>query len=165
MISGVWWKLAWNVFFVVSASLSGGMMVAQLAGCSTVKSAASVVPGASYVPGLEDDESGGPQVGEKLHFKISPDEALEILAEVAPAHEWELDAVGEQYDLEGLRGKYFRLLTRRFIGGVYEMNGVFFIEPEGTYVIVGKKDTGFPQELVEPFTAAVEAKTGTTKTQ
>jgi hypothetical protein len=165
MISGVWWKLAWNVFFVVSASLSGGMMVAQLAGCSTVKSAASVVPGASYIPGLEDDKSDGPQVGEKLHFKISPDEALAILAEVAPAHEWELDAVGEQYDLEGLRGKYFRLLTRRFIGGVYEMNGVFFLEPEGTYVVVGKKDTGFPQELVAPFTAAVEAKTGAAKAQ
>jgi hypothetical protein len=134
-------------------------------GCGTVKSAASVVPGASYVPGLAEDKSDGPQVGEKLHFKISPDEALEILAEVAPAHEWELDAVGEQYDLEGLRGKYFRLLTRRFIGGVYEMNGVFFIEPGGTYVVVGKKDTGFPQELVAPFTAAVEAKTGAAKAQ
>jgi hypothetical protein len=36
------------------------------------------------------------------------------------------------------------------------MNGVFFAEPEGTYVIVGKTDTGFPQDLVEPFTAAVE---------
>jgi hypothetical protein len=125
------------------------------AGCSTVKSAASVVPGSSLV-GLKPDASDGPQVGEKIHFKVSPDEALEILAQVGPEHGWELDAVGEQYDLQGSRGRYFRLLTRRFIGGVYEMNGVFFAEPEGTYVIVGKTDTGFPQDLVEPFTAAVE---------
>jgi hypothetical protein len=45
------------------------------------------------------------------------------------------------------------------------MNGVFFTEPEGTYVVVGKKDTGFPQELVEPFTAAIEARKGSMKTQ
>lgn len=145
--------------------LLGIACLTAFSGCSTVKSAASAVPGASYVPGLADEKADGPQVGEKLHFKISPDEALEILAEVAPAHEWELDAVGEQYDLEGLRGKYFRLLTRRFIGGVYEMNGVFFIEPGGTYVIVGKKDTGLPHELVAPFTAAVEAKTRAAQAQ
>ncbi len=126
-------------------------------GCGTVKSAASAVPGASYV-GLTADQPEGPQVGEKLHFKLSPEEALAVLAEVAPAHGWELDATGDQYDLQGFRGKYFRLLTRRFIGGVFEMNGVFFTEPEGVYVIVGKKNTGFPQDLVAPFTAAVQAR-------
>ncbi len=133
------------------------------AGCSSVKSVASAVPGASLV-GLKADAPEGPQVGEKVHFKISPEEALEILAEVAPKHEWELDAVDDQYDLQGLRGKYFRLLTRRFIGGVFEMNGVFFIEPEGTYVVVGVRNTGFPQELLAPFTAAVEARKGSAKT-
>lgn len=133
-------------------------------GCSSVKSVASAVPGSSLV-GLKADAPEGPQVGEKVHFKISPDDALEILAKVAPAHEWELDAVGEQYDLQGLRGKYFRLLTRRFIGGVYEMNGVFFTEPEGTYVVVGTKDTGFPQELLAPFTAAVEERAGVARTR
>ena len=97
--------------------LLGVACLTVFSGCSAVKSAASVVPGASYVPGLADDKSDGPQVGEKLHFKISPDEALEILAEVAPAHEWELDAVGEQYDLEGLRGKYFKLRSFKFLLG------------------------------------------------
>ena len=163
MIAVVWWRLSWNVFLFVRAGLCGGIVVAQLAGCSTVKSAASVVPGASYVPGLADSKSGGPQAGEKLYFKISPDEALEILAEVAPQHGWQLASAGEQYDLQGLRGKYFRLETTRFLGGATEMNGVFFIEPEGTYVVVGKKYTGLPEELVEPFMAAVEAKTGTAK--
>ncbi len=123
-------------------------------GCSTVK---------SVVPGLQDEQSSGPKVGEKLHFKVTPEEALAILREVAPAHEWAVDVTGDQYDLQGFRGKYFRLLTQRFLGGVFEMNGVFFIEPEGTYVVVGSKETGFPQELVEPFTAAVAAKTEAAK--
>src|SRR6266404_6201007 len=95
-------------------------------GCRTVK---------SVIPGLKDDKPSGPQAGEKVHFKIPPAEALAILAEVAPAHEWELDVTGDQYDIQGFRGKYFRLLTQRFIGGVYEMNGVFFREPEGSYVV------------------------------
>jgi hypothetical protein len=111
------------------------------------------------VPGLKDDASAGPKAGEKLHFKITPEEALAILKEVAPTREWEMDVSGDQYDLQGYRGKYFRILTKRFIGGVFEMNGVFFAEPEGTYVLVGSKETGLPQELVEPFTAAVAAKT------
>ncbi len=140
--------------------LIGSIALAMSIGCSTAKSVVSAVPGASYVPGLEAEQTSGPAVGAKLHFKLTPDEALKILATVAPAHGWELDAVGEQYDLQGLRGKYFRLLTRRFIGGVFEINGVFFSEPTGTYIVIGKKDTGFPQDLIEPFTAAVVAKTG-----
>ncbi|MBI3246456.1 MAG: hypothetical protein HYZ50_08115 [Deltaproteobacteria bacterium] len=132
-------------------------------GCSTARSVVSAVPGASYVPGLQAETSSATTVGKKLHFKITPDEALQILATVAPAHGWELDAVGEQYDLQGLRGKYFRLLTSRFIGGVFEINGVFFSEATGTYIVVGKKDTGFPQDLVEPFTAAVAVKTSQTQ--
>jgi hypothetical protein len=145
------------------AVLLGVACLTVSSGCGTVKSAASVVPGASYVPGLADSKSDGPQAGEKLYFKISPDEALEILAEVAPQHGWQLASAGEQYDLQGLRGKYFRLETTRFLGGATEMNGVFFIDPAGTYVVVGKKYTGLPEELVEPFMAAVEARTGTAK--
>ena len=40
------------------------------------------------------------------------------------------------------------------------MNGVFYLEPGGTYTVVGTKSTGFPQALVEPFTAAVAERTG-----
>jgi len=127
-------------------------------GCGTMKSVVSVVPGASYVPGLVDSKPDGPQEGEKLQFKISPDEALEILADIAPQHGWQLAGAGEQHDLQGLRGKYFRLETTRFLGGATEMNGVFFIDPGGTYVVVGKRNTGLPEELVEPFVAAVAAK-------
>lgn len=139
----------------------GVVCMLTLTGCGSVQSAASVVPGASYIPGLAEDESGEPKEGDKLHLKISPDEALEILAKVAPQHGWQLAAVGEQYDLQGLRGKYFRLETTRFLGGATEMNGVFFIEPEGTYVVVGKRNTGLPEDLVGPFTTAVKEKMGT----
>ena len=139
----------------------GMACVLMLSGCSSVQSAASAVPGASYIPGLAEDESGEPKEGDKLHLQISPDDALVILSEVAPQHGWTLAAVGEQHDLEGLRGKYFRLETTRFLGGATEMNGVFFIEGEGAYVIVGKRHTGLPEELVEPFIAAVKERTGT----
>ena len=39
------------------------------------------------------------------------------------------------------------------------MSGVFFSEPSGSYVLVGKHDSGLPQELTGPFLAAVEART------
>jgi len=139
----------------------GAVCVVVMSGCSSVQSAASAVPGASYIPGLAEDESGEPQEGDKLHLKISPDDALVILSEVAPQHGWTLAAVGEQHDLQGLRGKYFRLETTRFLGGATEMNGVFFIEEEGAYVVVGKRHTGLPEELVAPFIAAVKERTGT----
>ena len=95
-----------------------------------------------------------------MHFKISPEEAVAILTEIAPQHDWEVEATGDQFDLQGYRGKYFRLITGRFIGGPLEMNGVFYLEPGGTYTVVGTKSTGFPQALVEPFTAAVAERTG-----
>jgi len=139
----------------------GAVCVVGMSGCSSVQSAASAVPGASYIPGLSEDESGEPKEGDKLHLKISPDDALVILSEVAPQHGWKLAAVGEQHDLQGLRGKYFRLETIRFLGGATEMNGVFFLEEGGAYVIVGKRHTGLPEELVTPFISAVRERTGT----
>jgi hypothetical protein len=132
------------------------LCVVGTAGCSIVK---------AVVPGQGEEKSSGPQVGEKVHFKISPEEAVAILAEIAPQHEWEVEVTGDQFDLQGFRGKYFRLLTGRFIGGPLEVNGVFFLEPGGTYVVVGSKNTGLPQALVEPFTAAVATRTGAAKEQ
>ncbi|MBI3757659.1 MAG: hypothetical protein HY267_06755 [Deltaproteobacteria bacterium] len=140
----------------VAVFLVGAVCCWANVGCGTVT---------SLVPGLGEDKSTGPQVGEKVHFKISPEEAVAILAEIAPQHEWEVEVTGDQFDLQGFRGKFFRLLTGRFIGGPLEVNGVFFLEPGGTYAVVGKKDTGLPQALVEPFTAAVAERTGAAKEQ
>ena len=132
------------------------LCVVGTAGCSAVK---------AVIPGQGEEKPSGPQVGEKVHFKISPEEAVAILAEIALQHEWEVETTGDQFDLQGFRGKYFRLLRGRFIGGPLEVNGVFFLEPGGTYAVVGSKNTGLPQELVEPFTAAVAERTGTAKEQ
>ncbi len=118
-------------------------------GCSTVK---------SVVPGMKSD-SPGVAVGDKLHLKIPPEEAITILSEVAPQNGWKVASTGDQFDLQGLRGKYFRLETQRFLGGAKEMSGVFFTEPSGSYVVVGKSNAGLPQELAEPLLAAVEART------
>jgi hypothetical protein len=120
-----------------------------LTNCGTVKSA---------VPGMGSDSSSAAKAGERLHFKVTPEEALAILVELAPQNGWEVVSTGDQYDLQGLRGKYFRLETTRFIGGRSSMSGVFFGEPTGTYVIVGKRDAGLPQDLAAPLIAAIEGR-------
>ncbi|HEV8715954.1 MAG TPA: hypothetical protein VGX03_24395 [Candidatus Binatia bacterium] len=124
----------------------------HLTGCSTVK---------SVIPGMGSDSPSGAAVGEKLHFKITPEEAIAILQEVAPQNGWKVASTGDQFDLQGLRGKYFRLETEKFLGGKKDMSGVFFSEPSGSYVVVGKSNMGLPQELTGPFLAAVEARTKT----
>jgi hypothetical protein len=88
---------------------------------------------------------------------------VRILDEVAAQHGWSIVSVGDQYDMQGQRGKYFRMETSRFIGGRKEMSGVFFTEPEGSYVVVGKNDAGLPEEIVEPFLAAVKTHVDGTK--
>ena len=124
--------------------------LAGLTGCSTVK---------SVVPGMGGDSPPGVAAGEKLHIKITPEEAIAVLQEVAPQNGWQVASTGDQFDLQGSRGKYFRLETEKFLGGKKDMSGVFFSEPSGSYVLVGKHDSGLPQELTGPFLAAVEART------
>ena len=121
----------------------------HLTGCSTVK---------SLVPGMGKDKSAAADSGERLHLSVPPEEAVAILREVAPQNGWQVVSTGDQFDMQGPRGKYFRLETDRFIGGRKSVSGVFFSEPSGTYVIVGKQDTGLPEALAAPLTAAVEAR-------
>lgn len=122
-------------------------------GCNPLSTVKSVVPGLK-------SESSAPEVGEKLKLRITPDEAVRILDDVAGANGWYLVSVGDQHDMQGGRGKYFRLETDRFIGGRKEMAGVFFSDPAGAYVLVGKHDHGLPEELVPPFLAAVRQRSG-----
>ena len=126
------------------------LCIASCSGCSTVK---------SVVPGMKSDTPSGPEAGEKLHLKLPPEEALAVLQEVAPQHGWKVASTGDQFDLQGLRGKYFRLEAERFLGGPKDVGGVFFSEPSGSYVMVEKSGAGLPKELTEPFLAAVEART------
>jgi hypothetical protein len=136
-----------RLLFLVSFLIS-------LAGCSTVK---SVVPGMG-----SSDTPSAAKAGEKLHFKMTPEEALTLLGEVAAQNGWQVVSSGDQYDMQGLRGKYFRIETERFIGGTKEMSGIFFSEPTGTYVVVGKNDSGLPEGLTGPFIAAAEERTKAT---
>ena len=102
----------------------------------------------------------GIEAGEKVHLKVPPEQAVQLLDEVAAQHGWSIVSVGDQYDMQGQRGKYFRLETTRFIGGRKEMSGVFFNEPNGSYVVIGKTDAGLPEELVQPFLTAVNEHVG-----
>src|SRR5262249_42978470 len=120
------------------------------AGCSTVK---------SVMPGMGSESPPGAAAGEKLHLKVTPEEAIAILQEVALQNGWQVASMGDQFDLQGPRGKYFRVETEKFLGGWKSMSGVFFSEASGSSVLVGKHDTGLPQELTGPFLTAVEVRT------
>ena len=124
-------------------------------GCNPIRTVQSVVPGLK-------SESSEPEVGEKLKLQIPPDEAVRVLDDVAAENGWYLVSVGDQHDMQGRRGKYFRLETDRFIGGRKQMAGVFFSDAAGSYVLVGKYDTGLPQELVPAFMAAVQQRSSAT---
>jgi hypothetical protein len=124
--------------------------LAALIGCSSI-------PG--FRPNAPEGDKGD-KAGQKLYLNISPAEALDILTEIAPERGWEVKSVGEQYDLTGPRGKYFRLETQRLIGGKAEMSGVFFGDPKGTYVLIGEREMGLPEDLVDPLKAAVQQRVG-----
>lgn len=115
----------------------------------------------SSIPGFRSDsEDEDGEAGQRLYLQVSPEEALDILTALAPGHGWEVKSVGNQYDLTGPRGKYFRLETRRLIGGASEMSGVFFSDPKGSYVLVGKREMGLPEDLVAPLKSAIQERSG-----
>lgn len=118
-----------------------------LAGCSLK----SLMPG-------EEKTSALPAAGEQLNLSVTPEEAIVILREVAQQHGWKLVRTGDQLDMQGSRGKYFWLQADKVIGGRQYISGVFFKDPAGTYVMVGDKDSGLPESLVQPLMAAVGAK-------
>ncbi len=113
----------------------------------------------SSIPGFRSDSEES-EAGQRLYLQVSPEEALDILTALAPEHGWEIKSVGNQYDLTGLRGKYFRLETRRLIGGASEMSGVFFSDLKGSYVLVGKREMGLPEDLVDPLKSAIQERNG-----
>ena len=124
-------------------------------GCGTVK---------SVIPGMGTDQPTGLAAGEKLHLKVTPEEAIAILQDIAPQAGWQMVSAGDQRDLQGLRGKYFVLETEKFIGGLQSISGIFFSEPAGSYVLVGKRNTGLPEALAAPLMAAAAARRGAAET-
>jgi len=119
------------------------LCLSLLASCSTVKSVVTGKPSED----LPDD---------RQHLPVSPEEAVAALIEVAPQHGWTVVSTGDQFDIHGPRGKFFRLETERFLGGAKSVNGVFFSEPTGAYVMINDSN-GLPEELVEPLIAAIKA--------
>jgi hypothetical protein len=99
-------------------------------------------------------------VGGQQHLPVSPEEAVTVLLEVAPQNGWEVVSTGDEFDINGPRGKYFRLEAERTIGGKKSVSGVFFSEATGSYVTISDK-TGLPEALVEPLIAAIKARRGT----
>jgi len=122
--------------------------------------------GCSSIPGFRSEpEDEGADVGQRLYLQVSAEEALDILTALAPEHGWEVKSIGNQYDLTGPRGKYFRLEAQRLLGGPSEMSGVFFSDPKGSYVLVGKREMGLPEDLVAPLKSAIEAESGAEASQ
>jgi hypothetical protein len=95
----------------------------------------------------------------RQHFPVTPQEAVDFLAEIAPRHGWEVVSTGDEYDGRSQRGKFFRLEPNRAGGGRKAMSGVFYAEPKGTYVRVSE-DNGLPELLVAPLIAEIKEKNG-----
>ena len=118
--------------------------------------------GCSSIPGFRPNApkagagDAGDEASKKLYLTVSPEEALDALTEIAPEHGWKINSVGEQYDLTGARGKYFRIETQKLIGGRLETSGVFFSDPKGTYVLIGEREMGLPEDLIDPLKAALQ---------
>lgn len=115
--------------------------------------------GCGALPGFRSDSEDEGE-GQRLYLHVSPEEAIAILTALAPEHGWEVKSVGNQYDLTGMRGRYFRLGTSRLIGGGSEMSGVFFSDPKGSHVLVGKREMGLPEDLVDPLKSAIKKRSG-----
>jgi len=139
-----------------NSQLMTALAFAMLAGGTTI-AACNPVRMTTNAVGLTKKEI---ETGEKIHLKVPTAQALKILDDVAAQNGWSIVSVGDQYDMQGLRGKYYRMETTRFIGGRKTMRGVFFDEPTGCFTVVGKNDSGLPTELVEPFLAAVNGQGG-----
>lgn len=122
-----------------------------LSGCGTVK---------SVVPGLGGNESSG----NRQHFPVTPEEAVTFLREVAPQHGWEVVSTGDEFDIHGPRGKFFRLEAERTIGSKKRVSGVFYSEASGSYVTISDK-TGLPEALVGPLVAAIKERQGIASTE
>jgi hypothetical protein len=121
-----------------------------LPACSSVESSLQ-----SLVTGEERDET----YGGRQHFPVSPDEAVRCLTEIAPQHGWEVVSTGDEYDVHGRRGTFFRLETNKSAESKKSINGIFYSEPRGTYVHISEKN-GLPEDLVDPLIAAIKAQKG-----
>jgi len=95
----------------------------------------------------------------RQHFPVTPEEAVDFLSEVALQHGWEVVSSGDEYDVHGQRGKFFRVETDNLLGGKKTISGVFYAERTGTYTRVSENN-GLPEALVEPLIAAIKAKKG-----
>src|SRR5262245_65478232 len=51
----------------------------------------------------------------RQHFPVTPQEAVDFLSAVAPQQGWEVVSTGDEYDVYGQRGKFFRIETNKLI--------------------------------------------------
>ncbi|MGE0682112.1 MAG: hypothetical protein AB7P69_14595 [Candidatus Binatia bacterium] len=133
-----WLFIAASCFLVISA-------------CSSVQ---STVQGIVTGEAPADETYAGRQ-----HFPVTPGEAVDCLLDVAPRHGWKVVSTGDEYDVYGQRGKFFRIETDQLLGGKKTVSGIFYAEKTGAYVRVSENN-GLPETLVEPLIAEVREKKG-----
>jgi hypothetical protein len=95
----------------------------------------------------------------RQHFPVTPQEATDLLTEVAPRNGWQVLSTGDEYDVHGQRGKFFRLEPIRRDAKKRNVSGVFYAEPGGAYVRVSEEN-GLPEELIQPLITAIKKNRG-----
>lgn len=122
-----------------------------VSGCSSVQ---STVQGIVTGETPADETYAGRQ-----HFPVTPQEAVDFLVVVAPRQGWEVVSTGDEYDVHGQRGKFFRIETDQRFGGKKTISGIFYAERTGAYVRVSENN-GLPEALVEPLIAEIKEQKG-----
>lgn len=126
--------------------------------CFLVVSACSSVQ--STVQGIVTGETPADETyAGRQHFPVTPQEAVDFLVVVAPRQGWEVVSTGDEYDVHGQRGAFFRMETDKLTGDKKTLSGVFYAERTGTYVRVSENN-GLPEALVEPLITEIKEKKG-----
>ena len=146
-----WWKRG-----VLEKTVAHWFGIAAL--CFPVVSACNSVQ--STVQGIVTGEAPPDETyAGRQHFPVTPGEAVDFLLDVAPRHGWTVVGAGDEYDVHGQRGTFFRIETDQRVGEKKTISGVFYAEKTGAYVRVSENN-GLPEALVEPLIAEIKEKKG-----
>lgn len=135
--------------------LSSSVMLMLLPSCAELQSSVQ-----SSVETLVPEEvPTDPTYAGRQHFPVSPQEVADALIAIAPRHGWEVLSTGDEYGNYGKRGKFFLLAPPASTNGKKTISGIFYEEPEGTYVRVSEEN-GLPEPLVAPLITEIREKKG-----
>jgi len=140
-----------------SAGLLCALLVGVALGLSLSTGCGAVPPSVAEL--VTGEAPTDPTYAGRQHLPVSPDQALEVLRDVATQQGWKVVSTGGEYDTQGQRGTFFRLAPTTPGGEQQTVSGVFYAEPSGSYVRISQQN-GLPEALVEPLITEIKKQKG-----